>query len=156
MPQRKKPASEHKANSTYKPSRHATPVLPVEIPVMPADMGPKAQAAWNVLTRQLFEAGVIASLDMQALRVLCETIELYTDATDEMRRLGIMIQQTNKGGFTNWVQNPAVRIQRLAASQMMTLLNKFGMTPAARTGIPFDQQAENEDEAEVASILKLA
>ena len=154
MPQRKKPASEHKGNGTYKPSRHATPALRVEIPLMPPDMGPKAQATWNIVTKQLFEAGILSSIDMHSLRLLSEGMELYFDACDAVKKHGILIEQTNKGGFTNLVMNPAVRVRATAFTQVANLLNKFGMTPAARTGIPFDQpEAEDEEEAQIEHIL---
>lgn len=151
----KKTATEHKRNGTHKPSRHAAPVLPVEAPVMPPDITGKAQAAWNVLSRQLVEMGVIASVDMVALRLLCESLRMYVEADDEVKAHGITYLEETKIGERR-VKNPACAIRATAWAQVLTMLRQFGLTPAARTGIPFDQQAENDDEAEVANILKLA
>jgi P27 family predicted phage terminase small subunit len=152
--QNKKPERQHKDNGTHRPGLHSSPRLPVEAPAMPPDITGKAQAAWNILSRQLVEMGVVAAVDMVALRLLCESIRVYMEADDEVQKYGITYMEETKAGEKR-VQNPACRVRNSAWAQVTTMLRQFGLTPASRTGMAFDQ-AENDEEQEVANILKMA
>jgi len=146
---RKLPAAIHKKRGTFKPSRHAGPELAIEMPQMPPDLAPKAQAAWNVIGAKLLAAGLIADLDQLALRMLCESVELYLDAADIVREQGLVAG----GGGSGMYQHPAVGIRNRAWAQIVKLCGEFGMTCAARTGLHIESKDPSTDE--VAKILGL-
>lgn len=141
------PAATHQKRGTFQPSRHATPSLPIEIPEMPLDLPPAAQAVWKNVTAKLFSAGLIADLDQMALRMLAESVWLYQESHDDIIAKGLTISTTNG----NVVQNPSVGIRNKAWEQIVKLCKQFGMTPSARTGLPAGV-TEDEDDAEAAII----
>lgn len=149
----KKPANVHKGQGTYQPCRHGGPNLPVQIPDMPPDMGPAAQACWKQVTVELERAGLVGEIDQKALRLLCEEWEIYLEALDAIRDKGIVITNINKNGSVT-VINPAVRIRADVAKRIITLLKNFGMTPSARTGINFaDAEDGSSEEDKVLRIV---
>lgn len=156
MARPRKPVQHHKATGNFRPSRHGNVSLPVEIPPMPADLPPVAQATWNIVSEQLRRAGLVARIDLHALRLLCDSMDLYFQASDEVREFGVTLQQFTAEGMERRVVNPAVRVRSDSWRQVTLLLKQFGMSPAARTGIRIgDAGDECSEESKVAAILKL-
>lgn len=147
----KTPAATHKARGTYRDDRHSGPSLSVEIPMAPADMKPRAKALWNVVTKELHHAGLIARLDQLTLRLMCESWCLYLDACEMIDAQGITIS-TDKG---NMCQHPAVGTRNKAWAQVVAIAKQFGMTPSSRTGIVFEVSAKGSRENAIAKILKM-
>lgn len=143
----KLPSESHKKRGTFRPDRHATAPLPIEVPEMPLDLPPLAQAVWKNVTTKLFAAGLIADIDQVAVRMLAESVWLYQEAHDDIIAKGLIVTTTNG----NIQQNPAVGIRNKAWEQIVKLCRQFGMTPSARTGLPAGVVAE-EDDAESAII----
>jgi P27 family predicted phage terminase small subunit len=137
----KKPAAQHKLQGTFQPSRHAGPALKIEVPNMPPDMQPLAQAAWKNITSKLFAAGLVSDLDQLSLRLLSESVWLYHEAQDLIIEKGLVIA-TIKG---NLIQNPAIGVRNKAWAQIVKLASYFGMTPSARTGLQCGSAGEDED-----------
>ena len=129
-----KPRSQHQQDGTYRADRHGSGTLPVEIPGKPGDLTPVASAAWNTITKHLESAGLVSSIDGHAIRLLCESWELYLDACEKIAADGLIVQSVTKAG-TNDVPNPAIRIRDAAWKQVYLMLRQFGMTPSARTGL---------------------
>lgn len=155
MPAHKKSEQQHRANNTYRPGQHAAPRLPVQVPPMPADLSPTAQAAWRVITENLRVAGIVSSIDGVMLRVLVEAIEQAVECGDHIRQHGYVTMTKNKAGAEYPCRNPAVAMKNAAWQTIIAVSRQFGLSPAARSGIPFEQQPETpEDAAEIARILK--
>lgn len=151
----KKPAEHHQRMGNYRPSVHGGPVLPVEVPPMPADLSPVAQACWNVVTEHVRFAGVVSVVDWLALRVLCETYALYREADDEVRKRGIVIEVMTKVGMSIR-RNPAIAVLESARKDLANLASRFGLTPAGRSGLKVGSQARDMSEEErVNGILRL-
>ena len=112
---------------------------------MPGDMPPAAEATWKALAPMLQAANLVAELDGTALRLLCESVYIYTEATDEIRRDGVTIDEKRKA-------HPAVRVRDAAWSQVVKLCQQFGMTPSARTGFDFALEHQGDDD-EASDIL---
>lgn len=138
---RKTPAEQHKKRGTFQPSRHAGPSLPIEIPDMPPDMPPLAQAAWKNITTKLLDAGLVSDIDQTALRLLAESVWLYHESQDLIVSKGLVVM-TIKG---NQIQNPAVGIRNKAWAQIVKLASYFGMTPSSRTGLQCGPAPEDDD-----------
>jgi len=142
---KQKNEKQHKKDGTYRASRHKTVPLAVSIPPMPPDMSPAAQAQWHTITQLLFSAGYITDLDGVSMRLLCESIEIYVMALDDVRENGITLQ-TQKG----CMQNPALGAKNTAWKQIHTICKQYGMTAIARTGLAGN---ENPDEDETDTLL---
>lgn len=151
MSRPRKPVEQHLRDGTYRPSRHSGGTLPVEIPAMPPDLSPAAQAAWNTITTGLERAGLVANVDGAALRLLCESWETYLEASDDVRRNGILTPYTNKAGATNQVVNPAVKVRSESWRQIYLMLRQFGLTPSSRTGLSVIERTDDGDS--IADIL---
>lgn len=152
----RKTAKHHKATGNYRPSRHGTLNLPVEIPPQPGDLSPAATATWNIVTEQLLAAGLVSLIDLHALRLLCESMDLYLQAADEIRNYGVTVDHEMADGRIKRVVNPAVRVRSDAWRQVVILLKQFGMAPAARSGIRVGDAGEDDDDkTRIAKILNL-
>jgi len=149
----KKPIEHHKRAGNYRPSQHGRLTLPVEIPDAPADLHPTAAAAWNVIGGHVKAAGVVARIDLYALRLLCESIKLYLDAQDEIEERGITLIETSTVGNEKTIINPAVRIRSQVWAEIVKLLTQFGMTPASRTGLATGDTTGVTDDARIEAIL---
>ncbi len=152
----RKPTSHHKQTGYFRPSRHGNLALPVEIPPAPKDLSKTAKATWEVVTEQLLAAGLVSRIDLHALRLLCESMDLYLIATQEIRKHGVTILQEMTSGAQKRVVNPAIRVRSDAWRQVVILLKQFGMSPAARTGLRTGEAGnDTDDQALIAQILRL-
>ena len=137
----KKPAAVHKARGTFRPHRHNDVRLPVQIPDMPPDLSPAAQAHWNVLTQKLLKAGLVADLDGTFLRLLCEECALYLEICDEIRIVGLLPS----------LASGLLKARHSSFTRLRAMGRDFGLSPSARTGLNIDIAQENDDD--VSSIV---
>ena len=98
---------------------------------MPALMSARAQAVWGELAPQLLELGTLTIADGVALEILCNQIANLRDAQADIDTNG-QIENTKHGRR----KNPACNVVNESAKQVRALLGEFGLTPAARAGIP--------------------
>lgn len=122
------PAEIHKAKGTYRPGKHGSGSLPLEIPATPPGMSAVALRYWRSLSKKLFDAGVLADIDGLSLRLLVESIAIYLQALEEIENSGLIVQTSNGTP----VQNPAIGIRNKALQQINKLAAEFGMSPTAR------------------------
>jgi P27 family predicted phage terminase small subunit len=152
----KKPIAEHVTAGTFRKGRHAGPSMPVEPPPMPPDMSPAAQACWNTVVEECRFAGVLARVDGKAMRLLAESWALYLDAQDSIREHGIVISEPTAHGGNRVKANPACAIRSKAWKEVQTILAKFGLTPADRTGLKAGANVgESNKRDDVRSILRI-
>lgn len=150
----KQPKKHHQKVGNYRPGAHRGPELPVKVPPCPADLGPTATAFWNVLTDQLFRAGLIAEIDLTSLRIMSESWERYRDAQDAYKEHGPIITSESKYHGTIRKKNPAIDAIHAETKVLLPLIKQFGLTPVARTGIDFGEiDSGDDEEARVLSII---
>ena len=139
---RKLPAKVHEKRGTKKRCRHAEPKVPgaATIPPPPAELSEIAGRVWNDVGTKLVKAGLLTELDELALRLLCESVEMYFEACREC--VGQLTIESDKG---NVLQNPAVAIRNRAWAQIVKLCQEFGLTPSARTGLNVDAKPPEDD-----------
>jgi len=124
---------------------------------MPADLRPKAQAFWKVIVANLKYAGLISKIDGQQLRIAADSWEHYLDAEEDLRENGIVIDEirgTNNNQYTVRKRNPAWDVRSAAWKEITSVLTKFGLSPAARTSLTTHVDDPNDEETQVAKILK--
>jgi P27 family predicted phage terminase small subunit len=147
----KKPAAAHKRAGTYRKDRHASPALPTKAPPMPAGLPRAAADAWKRIVPTLDRAGYLAEVDAEALRMLCEAIADYEKAGAAITKYGLLVKHWNTAGSQVLKANPACTIRRDARAAIISLAQKFGMTPSGRTGL-----GEKDDDSlppELAAVL---
>lgn len=102
-----------------------------EMPDCPAHLTGLARSQWKVLAPKLHGAGLLQSVDADALAAYCIAYQQWRDATTIIKREG-MTFLTIRGvrGI-----HPAVKIQQKALSLMQQLMSQFGLSPKARANL---------------------
>lgn len=148
----KRPAAEHKKRGTYRKDRHAEPegVNP-GAPEMPRGMSKVAQAAWKRIVPALVKAQLVAPVDQEALRQLCEAVSDYERAEKAIEKIGLLVPHTTTQGDLVVKLNPAWTSKHNSRTAIVALCQRFGMTPSGRTGLGTKEDAGLP--AELAAIL---
>lgn len=119
-------------------------------PVMPPGLSEAAQAEWKDILPILRDMKVLTAADAKALAGYCHNFARWMEAEEEVKRLGIIIEEPIMGGPADdrevvgykYKNNPALRTSMDAQRQMKSFLVEFGMTPASRTRIRIEKPAE--------------
>jgi P27 family predicted phage terminase small subunit len=131
----------HKRDGTLNVTRHGKGNLPIEIPDMPADLSPSAQATWKVTTQLLSDAGIVSKLDGKALRLLCEVDAIRLEAFEQIN--ANLVVAGSKGPIIN----PAVRIYFESWKCLKSMCQQFGLTPVGRRGLDLNSKPTVDDDA---------
>ncbi|GCD13163.1 P27 family phage terminase small subunit [Clostridium tagluense] len=71
----------------------------------------KAKNEWKRLLEQFSQLASISNLDLNNLGAYCNSYSSYLEATKELKGAKLTIEYTNKGGATNTIENPIIKIQ---------------------------------------------
>lgn len=107
------------------------PEVAEDMPARPSYLHGPALAKWKELAGKLHEAGLLKSVDGDALATYCVTYAQWLEATAIIKREG-MTFVTHRG--VRGVK-PEVKIQQKALALMQQLMAQFGMSPKARANI---------------------
>lgn len=118
------------------------PVLEVEIPPCPRELGAAAKKEWKRIAPELAGMGLLSRIDRAALALYCDSYGRWLEAIGALKKFGVVIKSTN--GYP--VQSPFVAIANKAGEQVRLLLSEFGMSPSSRTRVHAIPLA-NEDNA---------
>ena len=99
---------------------------------IPADLSPEAEAVWRRVLREFGQTGVIRGADADVLRIYCETVARYAQASRLLDASGPLIRGARGGEL---VKNPLHQIVRDNAVLIRSLAGELGLTPAARVGL---------------------
>lgn len=123
-------------NPGRKPLNDAEPQphIGTRTPSVPAWLDEDAQAIWKRYARTLWELRLLTEIDVPAFAMLCESLALYQTAGERIRR-GFHVQVTESGYRQ---QDPWVSIRNNAFAQVKQMMQEFGMTPSARSGIKLE------------------
>ncbi len=86
---------------------------------------------WKPLSDQLDKAGLLSTVDAEALGLYCESVAEYAEASKQVKKFGRVIKSPS--GYP--MQSPWVSIRNKAHEQMLKLQQEFGKTPSARSRI---------------------
>lgn len=90
---------------------------------------------------------MLSLIDGKALAAYCHAYARWSQAEEEVDRLGLIIsegiydKEGNELG-TKYKRNPAVTISNDALKMMKSFLIEFGMTPAARSRLRVEKPAD--------------
>jgi len=138
-----KPTALKVIQGTYRPDR-ANPNEPkprVVIPPCPKFLQGDARKQYRKTAKKLARIGLITELDDMALAMLCQGWAEYLEATEQVKKSGLLVKSPN--GFP--VLNPYLIAANQALKKVRSLLAEFGMTPGSRSRI---QAAATSDESD--------
>lgn len=104
--------------------------LPSEMPE-PEDASPEVLAVWRRVVRELEAMSLAYACDQDSLRCYCEAVVSHRRASAVLKASGVLV----KGLHGTLVRNPALQIQRDAATTVRAFAQEFGLTPSARSSI---------------------
>lgn len=111
------------------------------LPRCPEHLTGEAEKCWRRLSRELYDAGLLSTIDREALAAYCMAYARYRKAEDMLAETSEVIltaqredeDGTKTGG--NLVQNPWLAVSNRALDQMTKLAAEFGMTPSSRSRV---------------------
>ena len=92
------------------------------------------------MARELFDLGVLTSVDRAALTAYCVAYEQMVTARVALSQPGVSMVVVNAKG--EQVQNQWVRVMNMAMDQMRKYMVEFGMTPSSRSRVTVTKQTE--------------
>ena len=108
----------------------------------PEGMDDETLKAWDEYVPALLEVpGLLAEVDMLALRLLCEAVATRRTCQKLLAEKGYTM--TTPSGYVQ--QRPEVSIAAQAGKAIKALLTEFGMTPAARARMRVELPSESAD-----------
>jgi P27 family predicted phage terminase small subunit len=130
-----------------KPNR-ATPPAPAKFPGPPKNLGLHGRRYWKEVGPDLLTAGLFTMADFTAFLLLCDSIQIYAVAKDEIREGKSIVEDTDSG----FRKSPYLAIKDQQHAQILTLLKEFGMTPRARENVSSGSADEDDP---IAELMKL-
>jgi P27 family predicted phage terminase small subunit len=101
------------------------------MPRCPDWLNEDGRREWKRVTRELFDAGILTTVDRAALAAFCQAYGRWVDAERKVTEKGAVLK-TSQG---NLIQNPYLSIANRALEQMLKTAAEFGMTPSSRSRI---------------------
>lgn len=107
------------------------PRPPANVPIMPVDLDPGAQAVWERVLRDQ-APGVILAAHSDVLRLYCEAVVRYGEASALLGKSGLLLRGARGSEV---VRNPLVAMVRDAGDQVRVLARELGLTPSSISGV---------------------
>jgi P27 family predicted phage terminase small subunit len=128
------------------------------LPRCPEHLDGGARECWRRLSRELYDAGLLTTIDRDALAAYCTAYARWRKAEDMLGKSGEVILtnttsstdadgNVTKGGG-NLVQNPWLAVSNRAQEQMSKLGVEFGMTPSSRSRVKAEISAAKHSQAQ--------
>jgi P27 family predicted phage terminase small subunit len=118
------------------------------LPRCPEHLDGEAAKCWKRLARELYDAGLLSTIDRDALASYCMAYARWRKAEGMLAPSGEIIVTTklldDEGrviGGGNVVQNPWLAVSNRALDQMTKLAAEFGMTPSSRSRVKAEVSA---------------
>jgi len=146
-----KPSALKLIQGTYRSDR-ANPSEPRPrpgIPPCPKFLQGDAREQYRKMAKKLVRIGLLTELDDMALSMLCQSWAEYLEATDQVKKTGMLVKSPN--GFP--VFNPYLVIANQAVKRVRSLLAEFGMSPSSRSRITAVGAAQDNESGEWADLI---
>jgi len=122
------------------------------MPKAPPHLSGPAREEWDDMATELYECGLLTSIDRGALAAYCQAYGRWVQAEEALARMAerdpIMKSLITKSANGNIYQNPLVGIANKAMADMVRFAAEFGMTPSARTRTRSERAQDDEDPAD--------
>lgn len=129
-----KSVEDHKANGTYKPSRHdgrGITIEPLEKLPVPINLSKRASDKWDELVPAMLEAGLISIVDTVILKDAFISYDIAQDCLEKVNAYesyGEYLSNLDKIKQMNLLD-----VYKEHMNRFHKIMMKFGVTPEART-----------------------
>jgi P27 family predicted phage terminase small subunit len=125
---------------------NAEPVAPKGVPEMPKFLNGEARAEWRRIIPILINMGVLTVADGKALGAYCSAYSQLVKAEAAIEKFGLICATLDQEtGVAELKVNPAVRVKSDALRHMKSFLLEFGLTPASRSKLKINANADTPD-----------
>jgi len=108
------------------------------MPKCPTHVKREARREWKRVSQELFDAGLLESVDRAALAAYCIAYARWVAAIKEMD--GESLTLATESGYQ--YPNPLLSIAKAASEEMRRYMADFGMTPSSRSKVTARKQKE--------------
>lgn len=105
----------------------------------PTHLPPATAAVWNQLAPQLRKAQVLTAIDTPALEIACDAIAAFRLSVEKTADGKLLVKNAETGNVS---LSPWEMVKSMAAKRALAVLREFGATPAARSRVMVDPQAD--------------
>jgi P27 family predicted phage terminase small subunit len=99
-----------------------------------------AKSEYRRISQALKELNLLTNLDVNTLGSYCIAYANYLKATEQLQDQPLLIEMTNKSGYTNVVENPLIRIQLKYSDEMKKHASEMGLTINSRLKLVVPKQ----------------
>ncbi|MEG0908780.1 MAG: phage terminase small subunit P27 family [Bacilli bacterium] len=94
---------------------------------------------------ELKKVNIATNIDSVMLGIYADSYSKYVQSTIAMRDEELVTEYTNKGGATNAVINPYIKIQQQYATMIMKISALYGFDPSSRSKIAHLSPSDKEE-----------
>jgi P27 family predicted phage terminase small subunit len=116
------------------------PIARDVMPTAPEKLSDDVREIWDYTLRELAAMKVASSADRDSLVCYCEAVVAHRKASAILAKSPVLL----KGLHGGMVRNPALQIQRDAATTIRGFAQEFGLTPSGRSRIQTEGKASSE------------
>ncbi|MDM0822427.1 phage terminase small subunit P27 family [Clostridium perfringens] len=110
----------------------------------PEHLNSLARKYYRLIIRN-FPDGILNKLDGFAVTICADALSKMQEAKAIIEKDGMIVETTNKAGFTNLKEHPCVGIYNKYSSIFNTFGSKLGLSPADRSKLALINVTEEED-----------
>lgn len=100
------------------------------------------------IVEELKKVNLVTNVDSTLLGIYADCYSKYVESTMAMANEPLVVEYTNKGGETNSVANPYIKIQNQYMQMLMKISEKYGLDPSSRSKIAHLQPSDKEDKTD--------
>lgn len=100
------------------------------------------------IVEELRKVDLVTNVDTTMLGIYADCYSKYVESTMCMANEPLVIDYTNKGGETNSVPNPYIKIQQQYIQMLMKISEKYGLDPSSRSKIAHLQPSDKEEKVD--------
>lgn len=103
---------------------------------------------FNRIVEELKKVNIVTNVDSVLLGIYADSYSKYVEATMQMHNQPLVTEYTNKGGNTNPVINPYIKIQQQYSTQLMKISQLYGLDPSSRSKIAHLAPTDKEEKSD--------
>lgn len=100
------------------------------------------------IVEELKKVNLVTNVDSTMLGIYADSYSKYVESTLCMSNEPLVTEYTNKGGATNPVINPYIKVQQQYATMLMKISAMYGLDPSSRSKIAHLAPSNKEEEVD--------
>lgn len=107
-----------------------------------------AVAEYKRIVEELKKVNLVTNVDTTMLGIYADCYSKYVESTLCMVDQPLLIDYTNKGGETNPIPNPYIKIQQQYMQLLMKISEKYGLDASSRSKLASVQPSDKEEKSD--------